>query len=56
MSRINRLDFYYKSRALHHYVFDMELLQEIYSYFNIQFLLKHTTASDYFIVGRKVNE
>lgn len=44
----------YENRALHHHVFDMDLLQEIYSYFNIQIILKRTTISDHFIVGRKV--
>jgi SAM-dependent methyltransferase len=42
------------NRALHQHVFDMELLQEIYNFFNIPVLLKHATVSDYFILGRKV--
>jgi len=43
----------YENRALHHHVFDMRLLKEIYSHLNVQVLLENTTTSDYFIVGRK---
>lgn len=42
-----------ENRALHQHVFDMELLEGIYDYFNIQILLKHTTVTDHFILGRK---
>lgn len=45
----------HENRAMHHHVFNMEILQEIYGYFNIQVLLEHTTVSDYFILGRKAS-
>jgi SAM-dependent methyltransferase len=43
----------YENRALHHHVFDMNLLKNIYGYFNIEILLTDTTVSDFIIVGRK---
>ena len=44
----------YENRALHQHVFDMQLLKEIYNYFNVNVLLEHTTTTDYYIVGRKM--
>ena len=43
----------YQNRALHHHVFDMNLLINIYDLFNIEILLMDTTKLDFIIVGRK---
>jgi len=43
----------YDNRALHHHVFDMRLLKDIYDYFDIEVLLTDTIASDFIIVGQK---
>jgi len=43
----------YENRALHHHVFDMNLLRDIYNYFNIEIIFTDTIMTDYIIVGRK---
>jgi SAM-dependent methyltransferase len=43
----------YYNRALHQHVFDMQLLEEIYEYFNLTSLFKSDMGGEYLIVGRK---
>jgi SAM-dependent methyltransferase len=53
MFKKRSLDNYY-NRCLHHHVFDMILLEEIFMYFNLELLLKDSTETDYIILGRKL--
>lgn len=41
-----------ENRALHHHIFDTELLREIYHYFNLE-VLKTYDEQEYVIIGRK---
>lgn len=43
----------YNNRALHHHVFDMELLREIFRYLGIQIIMENMTITDLYILGRK---
>lgn len=43
----------YENRCLHHHVFDLQLLQKIMSFFNVEVLLSDDIVLDYIIVGRK---
>jgi len=43
----------HENRALHHHVFDMNLLTELCAHFNVEILLKETTITDHFILGCK---
>lgn len=45
----------YQNRCLHHHVFDMNLLEQIFKYFNIELLLNDCTKTDFMIVGKKCN-
>jgi hypothetical protein len=49
----NRAMVIYKNRALHHHVFDMNLLPDLFAYFNVEILLKEITMTDHFILGCK---
>lgn len=42
-----------ENRALHHHVFDLELLCEIYNYFNLKILKTYKKGQDYIILGKK---
>jgi SAM-dependent methyltransferase len=44
----------FQNRCFHHHVFDMELLEKIFSYFNIELLLNDCTKTDFIIAGRKI--
>jgi SAM-dependent methyltransferase len=41
------------NRCLHHHVFDMDLLKQVFKYFNIDVLLAECSKTDFIIVGRK---
>lgn len=43
----------FENRALHHHVFDMALLKQIYQYLEFEILLSNTLLQDFVIVGRK---
>jgi SAM-dependent methyltransferase len=43
----------YNNRALNQHVFDLDLLVNIYIFFNIEVLFAYTTETDYMIVGSK---
>jgi SAM-dependent methyltransferase len=43
----------FQNRCLHHHVFDLNLLKQIFEYFNIELLLNDCTKRDFFIVGIK---
>lgn len=44
----------FQNRCLHQHVFDMNLLEQIFKYFNIELLLKSYTKTDFIIAGRKL--
>jgi len=44
----------YQNRSLHHHVFDLNLLEQIFVYFNIELLLSDCTKKNHIIVGRKM--
>ena len=44
----------FQNRCLHHHVFDLNLLEQIFKYFNIELLLTDSTKKNYIIVGRKM--
>jgi len=46
----------FQNRCLHHHVFDLNLLESIFSYFNIEILMKDHTKKDFIIVGKKSNK
>jgi SAM-dependent methyltransferase len=43
----------FQNRALHQHVFDMELLQRIFDYFNLEVLENVSIKTDYIILGRR---
>lgn len=43
----------YENRCLHHHVYNIELLTQIYNYFNIQILITQNTDRDFIILGKK---
>ena len=43
----------FQNRCLHHHVFDMDLLKQIFRYFNIELLLNDCTKTDFIVLGRK---
>lgn len=43
----------FQNRCLHHHVFDMQLLKNIFSYFNLKILISDKTKTDFIIVGKK---
>jgi SAM-dependent methyltransferase len=43
----------FEKRSLHHHVFDIPLLKEIFSFFSLQVILNHDKNKDLVIVGRK---
>lgn len=45
----------YKIRGLHHHVFNVDLLIEIYSHFNLDILFTEKGADNIIILGRKIN-
>lgn len=42
-----------ENRALHHHVFDLPLLKQIFDHFALEVLVTSSTLTDYYIVGRK---
>ena len=44
----------FENRCLHHHVFDMNLLEEIFNYFKIEVVIRECIPSDFIILGRKV--
>lgn len=44
-----------ENRALHHHIFDLELLKEIYGYFNLEILRTYQKGQDYIILGKKID-
>lgn len=42
-----------ENRALHHHIFDLDLLREIYGYFNLEILRTYQKGQDYIILGKK---
>jgi hypothetical protein len=43
----------FQNRALHQHIFDMDLLQKIFCYFNLEVLESVTIQTDYIILGKK---
>lgn len=43
----------FQNRCLHHHVFDIDLLKQIFRYFNIELLLNDWTKTDFIVLGRK---
>ena len=43
----------FENRCLHHHVFDMNLLEQIYKYYNLEILAKDYTHNNFLIIGRK---
>jgi SAM-dependent methyltransferase len=43
----------FQNRCFHHHVFDSDLLEQIFRYFNIELLLIDCTKTDFIIAGRK---
>jgi len=43
----------FKNRCLHQHVFDLNILQKIYKYFNLSILKTAETDDDYIIIGQK---
>lgn len=43
----------YENRALHHHVFDIPLLIQIYEFFNIKIISFESTFTDHYILGKK---
>jgi SAM-dependent methyltransferase len=43
----------FQNRCLHHHVFDLDLIQNIFSFLNIELLLYDNTRTDFIIAGRK---
>lgn len=43
----------FENRCLHHHVFDMNLMEGIYTYFNLEIICTSVINSDYIILGRK---
>lgn len=46
----------FKNRALHHHVFDLNVLYSMYKFFGIEEIAAVETESEYIIVGRKGNQ
>ncbi len=42
-----------ENRALHHHVFDLGLLIEIFTHLNIELVISGSTLTDHFILGKK---
>ena len=42
----------FSNRGLHHHVFDMPLIKEIYKYYEIDLIQSDETSNDYFALGR----
>ena len=42
-----------QNRALHQHVFDMNLLREIFGYFNLEILETAIIETDYIVLGKK---
>jgi ubiquinone/menaquinone biosynthesis C-methylase UbiE len=42
-----------QNRALHHHIFDLELLSEIFNYFDLKILKTYEKGQDYIILGKK---
>lgn len=43
----------HENRCLHHHIFDMNLLEEIYNYFNLTILINTHVGYGFLIIGRK---
>jgi len=43
----------YENRCLHHHVFDLNILKDIYNYFNLSIIKTVQLDSDYIIIGQK---
>lgn len=42
-----------ENRALHHHIFDLDLLREIFGHFNLEVLRTYQKGQDYIILGKK---
>jgi ubiquinone/menaquinone biosynthesis C-methylase UbiE len=42
-----------ENRCLHHHIFDLEVLEQIFIYFNIEVVKRSSRENDYTIIGRK---
>lgn len=42
------------NRCLHHHVYDMVLLKQIFNYFNVKLVSHDCTKTDFIILGRKI--
>ncbi len=43
----------YENRALHHHIFDLNLLKQVFEYLQVKTVLTDTLYTDYIITGRK---
>lgn len=43
----------FQNRCLHHHVFDLNLINQIFEYFNIDLLASNCTKSDFVVLGKK---
>ncbi len=46
----------FEKRSLHHHVYNIALLKEIFSFFKLEVLLTHDKSKDLVIAGRKAND
>ena len=44
----------FENRAMHHHVYDLDLLNNIFTFLKIETILKHSTVFNHYIVGRKL--
>jgi ubiquinone/menaquinone biosynthesis C-methylase UbiE len=42
----------YSNRGLHHHVFDLDLIENIFKYYNVKLIQTNQTSSDYFALGQ----
>jgi SAM-dependent methyltransferase len=45
----------FENRAMHHHVYDLKLLSQIFKFLKLEILLMHSTFTDHYIVGKKIN-
>jgi SAM-dependent methyltransferase len=45
----------YENRCLHHHVFNLPLLKQIFDYIEMQIVLSHTSKTDYIVAAQKVS-
>jgi SAM-dependent methyltransferase len=46
----------YHYRCLHHHVYNMQLLEQVFEYFNVELVLSQTSIAEYVLLGKKVTE